>query len=62
MGVCGASSFILTIVDDVYFGKLCDPTTFYTDVLPSSLLEIPEKRCTGLNVRNAINLLLIIQR
>ena len=44
-GICGASAFILAIVDNVWVRKLCNPTTFYTDVLPSELLEHLEECC-----------------
>ena len=41
--------------------ELRNPTKFYTNVLPSALLEHLEERCTGLHAINAIEILLIIQ-
>ena len=60
-GVHNASAFILAVVVKVWVRKLCDLTTFYTNVLPSALVEHYEERCTRIHAINAINLLLIIQ-
>ena len=60
-GIYGASAFILAVIDDVWVCELRNPTKFYTNVLPSALLEHLKERCTGLHVINAIEVLLIIQ-
>ena len=60
-GVHGASTFILAVVNNVWVYDLHNPTTFYTDVLPSALLEHLKERCTGLHTINTVNLPLIIQ-
>ena len=60
-GVRGASVFILAVVDDVWVCEIRDTTTFYTDVLPSSLLKHLEDCCTGLYAIDTIKLPLIIQ-
>ena len=38
-GVRAGSDFILAIVDDIWVHELRDPTPFYTNVLPSTLLQ-----------------------
>ena len=60
-GVHGASTFILTVVDPFWYQELNHPTTFYTAILPTTLLNHLEDRCTGLNAIDASDLPMIIQ-
>ena len=61
MGVCSTSAFILAVVDSVWYRELRHPTTFYTTVLPATLIDCLKDRCTGLHFINVVNLPLIIQ-
>ena len=59
--VRGASAFILVVVDDVWIHKLRNHTIFYTDVLPSALIEHLEELCMVLYAIDTVDLLIIIQ-
>ena len=59
--VCGASAFILTVVNMVWYRGLRHPNTFYTAILPATLLDHLEDRCTGLHAIDYVDLPLIIQ-
>ena len=60
-GVRVSSAFILAVVDPVWYQELSHPTTFYTAVLPATLLDHIEDRCTGLHSIDTVDLPLIIQ-
>ena len=60
-GVRGASSFILVVVEPVWYRKLRHPTTLYTAFLPATLLGHLEDHCIGLHTIHAVDLPLIIQ-
>ena len=61
IGVRGTATFILAAANNMWFRELRDPTTFYTDILPSALLAHIEENGTGLHVIDAVDLPLIIQ-
>ena len=60
-GVRSASAFILVVVYLVWYQELCHFTTFYTIILPATLLDHLKDCCMGLHSIDAVDLPLIIQ-
>ena len=60
-GIRETSAFILSVVDEVFYKELKDPITFYTDILPSTLLDHLELNCLGLHAIDAVDLPIVIQ-
>ena len=60
-GVRDAAAFILAVVYDMWVRKLRNPTTFYTEVLPSAFLKYLKEDFTGFRSIDDVNLPLIIQ-
>ena len=60
-GIRETSAFILSVVDKVFYKELKDSITFYTDILPSTLLNHLELNCLGLHAIDAVDLPIVIQ-